>query len=74
VRVEGGRVAVAGGHRLRQFPFQYVFDRAVPQQQVFELFALPLVEDLFKGHSCSLVAYGQNRSGKSYSTCGGDSE
>lgn len=35
VRIETGRVAVTGSHRLRQFPFQYLLDRNAPQQQVF---------------------------------------
>jgi DNA repair photolyase len=35
VRVEGGRLAVTGSHRLRQFSFQHLLDRNAPQQQVF---------------------------------------
>lgn len=35
---------------------------------------MPLVEDIFKGYNCCLIAYGQNKSGKTYTICGKDSE
>jgi kinesin family protein C1 len=74
IRAETSRVTLSNNYRLKQWSFHQVFEKNCSQQQVFELCALPLLEDFLRGYSCTLFAFGQNQSGKSFTIEGGDSE
>mmetsp|Transcript_29299 Transcript_29299/g.68192 ORF Transcript_29299/g.68192 Transcript_29299/m.68192 type:complete len:651 (+) Transcript_29299:20-1972(+) len=48
------------------FTFDHAFGSAVPQEQVYEEAALPLIEGLGSGLNATLLAYGQTSAGKTF--------
>jgi kinesin family protein C1 len=74
IRTEPNKVTLSNNYRLKQSNFHQVFDKSCSQQLVFEQSALYLLEDCLRGYSCTLLAVGQNQSGKSFTIEGGDSE
>jgi kinesin family protein 11 len=51
--------------------FAQVFGPSVTQAEFFE-YLVPNIELLFEGKSCSILAYGNTGSGKTYTIYGGD--
>ncbi|GAB1605824.1 kinesin-like protein KIF23 isoform X2 [Argonauta hians] len=52
------------------YTFQQVFDETSSQKEVFDIVALPLVEDLIAGRNTLLFTYGVTGSGKTYTMTG----
>lgn len=55
-----------------QFNFDYVFSETATQQEVFEIGAIPIVNDLLNGYNCTFFVYGQSGTGKTFSISGDD--
>uniref|UniRef100_A0A8C4Q3F9 Kinesin-like protein n=1 Tax=Eptatretus burgeri TaxID=7764 RepID=A0A8C4Q3F9_EPTBU len=54
----------------KAFTFDYVFDPATEQEEVFNVTVAPLLRGIFNGYNATVLAYGQTGSGKTY-TMGG---
>jgi len=54
------------GKQGKQYNFDYVFDWTVTQQQVYDVAAKPLVEQVLRGYNATIFAYGQTGSGKTW--------
>lgn len=48
------------------FTFDRVFDCNCNQKKVFDVVGGPVVADILKGYNCTIFAYGQTSSGKTY--------
>ncbi|KAG2391785.1 hypothetical protein C9374_013270 [Naegleria lovaniensis] len=49
------------------FSYDEVFGAGTSQSEVFETVGRPLIDDIIKGYNCTIFAYGQTSSGKTYS-------
>uniref|UniRef100_A0A1J3EZA8 Kinesin-like protein KIN12B n=1 Tax=Noccaea caerulescens TaxID=107243 RepID=A0A1J3EZA8_NOCCA len=56
--------------RDRQFTFDSVLDSIHNQDDVFQQIGVPLVRDALSGYNTSVLSYGQNGSGKTYTMWG----
>lgn len=54
--------------------FDYVFSGRATQATVFESIGRPFVDDLLAGYNCTVLAYGQTNSGKTFATIGNSYE
>nr|WNS50023.1 kinesin-like protein protein KIF23 [Halisarca dujardinii] len=64
-------LAFRTGHRnATQHTFQYVFNEATGQREVFDRVSMPLVRDLFCSKNGLLFTYGITNSGKTYTMSG----
>ena len=52
------------------FKFNEVFDINSTQDDIFQKVAKPLVDSVIKGYSCTILAYGQTSSGKTFTMRG----
>ncbi|KAI8377144.1 kinesin motor domain-containing protein [Choanephora cucurbitarum] len=48
------------------YTFDRVFKEEASQQEVYQNVAEPILEDVLKGYSCTIFAYGQTGTGKTY--------
>jgi kinesin family protein 5 len=55
------------------FAFNRVFDMNTTQEEVFQISALPLINNLFAGYNATIMCYGQTGSGKTWSMIGDSS-
>uniref|UniRef100_A0A8C5JLA0 Kinesin-like protein n=1 Tax=Junco hyemalis TaxID=40217 RepID=A0A8C5JLA0_JUNHY len=67
---EGYRVFRNGEYRETQYSFKEVFGTLVPQKELFDVVAKPLVEDLIRGKNGLLFTYGVTGSGKTHTMTG----
>lgn len=58
--------------KTQNYHFDYIFDQHTSQDEVYQTCVQPLLEKVRHGYNCSLLAYGQSGSGKTY-TISGDS-
>eukprot|EP00727_Mastigamoeba_balamuthi_P005897 m51a1_g1927 putative bipolar kinesin krp- (1038) ;mRNA; f:875628-879638 len=72
-----GMCEITVNHRLRQISKRFLFDRVYgpdsTQNQVYEDLAAPIVAEVLQGFNCTIFAYGQTGTGKTY-TMEGDPE
>ncbi|XP_036404841.1 chromosome-associated kinesin KIF4-like [Megalops cyprinoides] len=54
----------------KAFTYDYVFDPATEQEEVFNTAVASLLSGLFKGYNATVLAYGQTGSGKTFSMGG----
>ncbi|XP_013871888.1 kinesin family member 4 [Austrofundulus limnaeus] len=54
----------------KAFTYDYVFDPAAEQEEVYKTAVSPLLIGLFKGYHATVLAYGQTGSGKTFSMGG----
>lgn len=54
----------------KSFTYDYVFDPAAEQEEVYNTAVSPLIQGLFKGYNATVLAYGQTGSGKTFSMGG----
>ncbi|XP_012383481.2 chromosome-associated kinesin KIF4A [Dasypus novemcinctus] len=54
----------------KSFTYDFVFDPATEQEEVFNTAVAPLMKGIFKGYNATVLAYGQTGSGKTYSMGG----
>ncbi|XP_037543394.1 kinesin family member 4 [Nematolebias whitei] len=66
--VSGEPQVVVGTEKA--FTYDYVFDPATEQEEVYNTAVSPLLRGLFKGYNATVLAYGQTGSGKTYSMGG----
>ncbi|XP_076850877.1 kinesin family member 4 [Brachyhypopomus gauderio] len=66
--VPGEPQVVVGNDKA--FTYDYVFDPATEQEEVFNTAVSPLLCGLFKGYNATVLAYGQTGSGKTFSMGG----
>lgn len=66
VRHENNTVLV----KNERFNFDHVFSDTTTQQEVFELGAIPIINDMLNGYNCTFFVYGQSGTGKTYSISG----
>ncbi|CAM9173070.1 unnamed protein product, partial [Lampetra fluviatilis] len=57
----------------KAFTFDFVFDPAAEQEEVFSNAVAPLIDGIFKGYNATVLAYGQTGSGKTFTMIGADS-
>ncbi|XP_021058289.1 chromosome-associated kinesin KIF4A-like [Mus pahari] len=54
----------------KSFTYDFVFDPATEQEEVFNTAVAPLIKGIFNGYNATVLAYGQTGSGKTYSMGG----
>jgi kinesin family protein 23 len=59
-----------GNYREIHCSFHHVFEEDASQEIVFERTTIPLINDVFRGKNCLLLAYGLSGSGKTYTMNG----
>ena len=62
----------ANGDKKNAFRFNHVFDENSTQQDVFDVAARPILDQVLKGYNGTIFAYGQTASGKTYTMQGVD--
>uniref|UniRef100_A0A8C2UJ20 Kinesin-like protein n=1 Tax=Coturnix japonica TaxID=93934 RepID=A0A8C2UJ20_COTJA len=67
---DGYRIFRNGEYRETQYSFKEVFGTLVPQKELFDVVAKPLVEDLIRGKNGLLFTYGVTGSGKTHTMTG----
>ena len=62
------RIAIGPAKKkaTRAFHFDRVFGQYSTQREVFDAMALPIVDEVLKGFNCTIFAYGQTGTGKTY--------
>mmetsp|Transcript_10078 Transcript_10078/g.15095 ORF Transcript_10078/g.15095 Transcript_10078/m.15095 type:complete len:825 (+) Transcript_10078:64-2538(+) len=56
--------------RSARFTFDYVFPTSASQPQVYEQTGKSMIDELFNGFNCTILAYGQTGTGKTWSMMG----
>ncbi|KAK2400964.1 Kinesin-like protein KIN-5C [Trifolium repens] len=64
---------VAGKHFDRVFTFDKVFGPSAKQKDLYDQAVIPIVNEVLEGFNCTIFAYGQTGTGKTY-TMEGDSK
>nr|XP_034192116.1 kinesin-like protein KIF23 isoform X1 [Osmia lignaria] len=67
---ETGQTNIRTTNKVIQTSFSYVFSPNASQKEVFDVVALPLVENLVNGKNSLLFTYGVTGSGKTYTMSG----
>jgi kinesin family protein 11 len=57
---------IVGKPFSKGYMFDHVFGPADTQQELFETVVAPIVEEVLKGFNCTIFAYGQTGTGKTY--------
>ncbi|KZP01048.1 kinesin-domain-containing protein [Calocera viscosa TUFC12733] len=71
--LSGGTAGAPGSASQKQaFTFDRVLGPQTPQADVYAIAAEPLVQRFLEGFNCTILAYGQTSSGKTYSMTGPD--
>ena len=60
----------SGNNRADKYKFDRVFDQGTDQATVFDEAVSPIVDQVARGMSCTLFAYGQTGAGKTYTMRG----
>ena len=58
----------------RRFTFDKVFDSDADQARVFDHAVAPVIDEVLEGFSCTVFAYGQTGTGKTYTMEGPKAE
>eukprot|EP00948_MAST-09A_sp_MAST-9A-sp1_P002281 g2281.t1 len=56
----------SNGNRSKKFTFDHVFDENTDQPTVYDTVVSPIVQEVLKGYNCTVFAYGQTGTGKTY--------
>ena len=56
----------------KNYTFDRVFDKTASQEEVYEIVVSPLIRYVLSGYTCSVFAYGQTGTGKTYTMIGQD--
>ena len=72
--MRGGRPCTvqANADKKNTFRFNHVFDENSTQQDVYDVAAKPILDQVLKGYNGTIFAYGQTASGKTYTMQGID--
>ncbi|CAF2074717.1 hypothetical protein Bca4012_089304 [Brassica carinata] len=63
--------SIAGKHIDRHFAFDKVFGPASQQKDLYDQAICPIVFEVLEGYNCTIFAYGQTGTGKTYTMEGG---
>lgn len=63
---------VAGTEKPYDFTFDKVFGPGIPQKDIFEVVANPVIESVMAGYNGTIFCYGQTASGKTFTMEGPD--
>ncbi|XP_010520314.1 PREDICTED: kinesin-like protein KIN-5D isoform X2 [Tarenaya hassleriana] len=63
--------SIAGKHIDRTFAFDKVFGPASQQKDLYDQAVCPIVFEVLEGYNCTIFAYGQTGTGKTYTMEGG---
>jgi kinesin family protein 5 len=66
------KVRVAGEEKPHDFAFDGIFGPEIPQVEVFNQVAKPVIDKLMEGYNGTVFAYGQTSSGKTFTMEGPD--
>ncbi|KAJ7971578.1 Kinesin-like protein [Quillaja saponaria] len=58
--------SIAGKHIDRVFTFDKVFGTSAQQKDLYEQAVIPIVNEVLEGFNCTIFAYGQTGTGKTY--------
>ncbi|KAK9194126.1 hypothetical protein WN944_004828 [Citrus x changshan-huyou] len=58
--------SIAGKHIDRVFTFEKVFGPSAQQRDLYEQAVVPIVNEVLEGFNCTIFAYGQTGTGKTY--------
>ncbi|EJU00174.1 kinesin-domain-containing protein [Dacryopinax primogenitus] len=72
VSAPGGALAPPQANQKQSFTFDRVLGPNTSQADVYSIAADPLVQRFLEGFNCTILAYGQTSSGKTYSMTGAD--
>ncbi|KAL4885670.1 P-loop containing nucleoside triphosphate hydrolase protein [Aspergillus karnatakaensis] len=73
--IKGKTVEVSIGPSINKtYSFDRVFSSAADQRTVYEDTVLPMVDELLLGYNCTIFAYGQTGTGKTYTMFGNMTE
>ena len=64
--------SMQGAEKKNVFRFNHVFDEQSSQQDVYDVAAKPILEQVLRGYNGTIFAYGQTASGKTYTMQGID--
>ena len=67
---ESNSVIVKIKDEEKTYPFDWVADERVSQQEMYNEIGEPLLHAFFEGYNCTLFTYGQTGSGKTYTMLG----
>lgn len=70
VTVHKSRIVQVESEAKQQFEFDHVFGEEAKQEEVYEVVARPLVNEIFKGYNATVFVYGQSGSGKTTTMTG----
>jgi kinesin family member 11 len=68
VSIQGARVSP---HFKKTFSFDHVYDMDSTQGDVYSTTVSPIVKEVLEGYNCTVFAYGQTGTGKTYTMEGG---
>lgn len=57
---------------LKRFTFDQIFDENTSQVKVYKTVVNKMITDVTKGYNCTIFAYGQTGTGKTFTITGGD--
>ena len=67
---EKGIIVLRKEYEKKLFNFDSVFDSAVPQHDVFQRVAVPVVNSVIEGYNGTIFSYGQTGTGKTFTMIG----
>lgn len=68
--INNPRNIVMNQRTKQSFTYDYVFNETSSNSEIFETIALPLVKSALEGMNCTIFAYGQTSSGKTFTIQG----
>lgn len=74
VHAQGGAIKInADSQCFTKSHYSHVFNTDADQETVFHKVGKPALKQFLEGYNCSMIAYGQSKSGRSYTMFGGPS-
>ncbi|EJT97848.1 kinesin-domain-containing protein [Dacryopinax primogenitus] len=70
VPLPGSLISQSSNTNTRTYPFDRVFGPEVDQATIYQSVVEPLLREVLEGYNCSLLAYGQTGTGKTYTMQG----
>ncbi|KAI8319032.1 kinesin-domain-containing protein [Martensiomyces pterosporus] len=65
-QIRGKEVTVRGSATTRQYHFDRVFGPQADQELVYREIVSPILDEVMQGYNCTIFAYGQTGTGKTY--------
>ncbi|KAJ3646784.1 hypothetical protein Zmor_024356 [Zophobas morio] len=71
-KIQPTQISLKCGNMEKNYTFDRVFDKTASQEEVYEIVVSPLIRYVLSGYTCSVFAYGQTGTGKTYTMIGQD--